>query len=172
MAVIDYQKVGDGLLLPRVEANKRGVGDFDSYGIRQDTNWRVDYIPYMVNGINSCSIQPGWEVLSYNFTGCLFVVWEYQGIFFAGHVSTGTGQDCKPRWIAARGGFTRFAEFRPSDYVVPRQGVIIKDIYGLVSLRNNNNNICFSTIVASSDLQGNRFIDQWHMLDVEWGHTV
>ena len=172
MSLIAYQKIGDRLLLPLVEATKRGVGDFDSYDIRQDTNWRVDYIPFMVNGINSCRIQPGWEVLSYNFSGCLFVVWEDQGNFFAGHVSTGDGKDCKPRWLNARNGFTRFAEFRPSDYVVPRQGVIIRDVYGLVSLRNNNNNICFSTIVVSTDFQGNHFIDQWHMFDVEWGRTV
>lgn len=171
MAVIDFQKVGDQCLMPTQATTKIGIGDFDSCEIRQDNNWRVDYIPFMPNGINCCRLTVGWEALSFNFSGCPFVVWEDQGQFFAGHVSTGDGQDCKQRWINARGQFTRYAEFLPHKYIVGRPTVAIQHMYGLVSLRNGGNNICFSTIGVSVDKTGNRAIDQWHMFDVEWGHT-
>ncbi len=86
---------------------------------RSKHNHDWGYIPFLPNAVNCINADfDDRDILSFNFTGCLMVVWlEVRGSnrdIFVGHVSTGDFGDCKDIWDGMKTDVKRWYEFKPS----------------------------------------------------------
>lgn len=143
MRVIDYIKV-DGPMpedIPDTQylyENGQHQFHYDKYE-RSKFNHDWGYIPFLPNAVNCINADfDDRDILSFNFTGCLMVVWlEVRGSsrdIFVGHVSTGEFGDCKDIWDGMKTDVKRWYEFRPSDAIksLP-SGVALAGCYGGVA---------------------------------------
>ena len=93
------------------------------------------YLPFVPNQINCCE-SPGFDVLSYNFTGCIMAIFtDSKGVRKVCHVSTGSDADCKAQWEDIQKQSTEVRNYRPSDYIrLPDMpGWAFLGCYGLIT---------------------------------------
>ena len=99
------------------------------------------YLPFVPNGINYVDSQ-GLDVISFNFSGCIMAVYEFNGSRRVCHVSTGVGQDCKLEWDRIKGLSQNARQFLPHEGIelVPHYS----GCYGLITACGN----AYSVIVS------------------------
>lgn len=117
--------------LPTHEAGQHGSGTLCQIGITNAKYYGAKYVPFVKNGINWIE-QGEYDVISYNFTGCLMAAFTFEKKKRICHVSTGEGQDCLPEWRKIKAKSVNVFEFRPSDFIDAKGGAF-NGCYGLIT---------------------------------------